>query len=336
MPDGKIYLSNAFHWKMPLDSAECRDGHFQFHVDGTHSFIPFRAVLHFSDSSKTGNVGTLVFRNHMLGIDSIRYSMDAFYVEPGHTLIEGDIRSSVAPRIFAGRETDIMFSNQLNDFGWVDFADSAKRFERIALIKDEIIKYPYSYFLLESIFQFRQQYSKEEISAFLAAFNESVRNSRLADTLRVASSYRPGPGEPVRDLYLLNPGNQRHHISKHYARINMLVFWASWCAPCRREVPVLKEIHSKFNDKGVNLISISIDKDKEDWENAVAEERMEWPQYIIDADQISIVQQQYNFSDIPFVVFVGSDGREIKRFTGNDAESRQQYINLINETLSTK
>lgn len=57
-------------------------------------------------------------------------------------------------------------------------------------------------------------------------------------------------------------------------------FWASWCAPCRKALPVLKDLYTEFNSKGLAVVSISIDKKKADWTKAEAEEQLKWPSFL--------------------------------------------------------
>ena len=63
-------------------------------------------------------------------------------------------------------------------------------------------------------------------------------------------------------------------------KLLLIDFWASWCGPCRGEVPNLKKTYAQFKDKGVEFLSVSIDKSEEAWKKAMAEEGMEWPQVL--------------------------------------------------------
>ena len=57
----------------------------------------------------------------------------------------------------------------------------------------------------------------------------------------------------------------------------LLEFWASWCGPCRVEIPHMKKAYEKFKDKGFEIVSFTIDDSKEDWELASEEEELPWP-----------------------------------------------------------
>lgn len=57
-------------------------------------------------------------------------------------------------------------------------------------------------------------------------------------------------------------------------------FWASWCFPCRKSIPNLKKTYDEFKDKGLQVVSISIDKKEADWLKAQGEEKLPWPSFL--------------------------------------------------------
>lgn len=87
----------------------------------------------------------------------------------------------------------------------------------------------------------------------------------------------------------------------------LIDFWASWCGPCRRFVPTLKELAVKYADKGLIVVSISTDKDREAWLGALAEEGMPWLN-LLDESGIS---DGYGVSGIPSLFLIDPQGELI-------------------------
>ncbi|MDP5202257.1 TlpA disulfide reductase family protein [Flavobacterium sp. DG2-3] len=81
-------------------------------------------------------------------------------------------------------------------------------------------------------------------------------------------------------------------------------FWASWCAPCRKEIPNLKTAYTEYSNKGFEILSISIDKDEKAWQKALGQENMQWPN-LYDDDKVS---KAFNVKTIPATYLVDSKG----------------------------
>lgn len=88
-------------------------------------------------------------------------------------------------------------------------------------------------------------------------------------------------------------------------------FWASWCTPCRVEIPELKSVYEKYKDKNFTILSISLDKDKEKWMNALTHEQMSWPQLSdLKGDQNSAAKA-YKVLGIPANFLIDPNGKII-------------------------
>lgn len=87
----------------------------------------------------------------------------------------------------------------------------------------------------------------------------------------------------------------------------LIDFWASWCAPCRKEIPNIKKQYAKYADKGFEVISISIDKKKADWEKALKEEQLKWPNFLDETG----VAQLYKVRAVPTMYLIDAEGRMV-------------------------
>lgn len=94
----------------------------------------------------------------------------------------------------------------------------------------------------------------------------------------------------------------------------LVEFWASWCGPCRAEIPHMKEAYEKHRDSGFEIVSVSLDEELEDWQEASAEEEIPW---IDTGDQKgfdSDVAKLYGVAGIPANYLVkGADGEILDR-----------------------
>ncbi|MCY3883921.1 MAG: TlpA disulfide reductase family protein [Gammaproteobacteria bacterium] len=86
-------------------------------------------------------------------------------------------------------------------------------------------------------------------------------------------------GTPILDFNAVDLDGSPVKLSdiQKESKLVLLEFWASWCGPCRTEIPHLKEAYEKFKDKGFEIVSFTIDDSQEAWELASEEESLPWP-----------------------------------------------------------
>jgi len=348
IPDGKVYLADAYQYDILLDSAECQNGRFLFKLKPDSSFTPSNVSIHYTNNTipydSTNSTERffhrlgyrmLAFYNHSKGADSLKYHDTSFFLEKGRTKLIGDAQSHNI-RVFGSRETGLMYSLNRADFGWLGNLEGEKRAARLTFFKNKIKENPYSYYLLKEIYNAKEQYSEQELRQILALFDQEVQASAFGRKVNLYLANRIDPDQPYPNLPLTGPDKQQGWMMDNGAKVNMLVFWASWCGPCRQEILQLKKLYAEYKDRGVNLVSVSLDEKPESWQKALGQEQMGWQQLIVDQEQIDLVRQKFNFSAIPFVLVADSRGKEIKRFTGYEENSGNLYRAVLEEKLGRK
>ena len=96
------------------------------------------------------------------------------------------------------------------------------------------------------------------------------------------------------------------------SRITIVDFWASWCGPCRNEMPVLVELYSQYHDKGLGILGVSLDEDRQQWADATKQLGITWPQVSDLQGWDNAAAVKYEVKGIPFTVIVDNEGKILK------------------------
>lgn len=100
-------------------------------------------------------------------------------------------------------------------------------------------------------------------------------------------------------------------MSDYVGKAKIVVFdvWASWCAPCRAEMPVWKELFAEYGNKGFLIVGISLDNSEVAWKNAVEKLELPWEQMIVPKEMQEQFKKAYGIVGIPHGICIGQDGK---------------------------
>ncbi len=111
-------------------------------------------------------------------------------------------------------------------------------------------------------------------------------------------------------------------LSDLKGKVVLLDFWATWCPPCRVEVPNMLEIFRKFKDDGFVLISVSLDRDLPAARKFVKDKEMDWV-HIIDSEASREIANLYQVEYIPSTFVIGRKGKiEARQLRGDELKSK--------------
>ena len=124
-------------------------------------------------------------------------------------------------------------------------------------------------------------------------------------------------------------------FTEYAGRHRLLNFWATWCAPCRREIPLLKEFQAEQNDDGLLILGIAVDFPEDVAKYAKAAE-FNYPILIGQEDAMAVAESSgISFIAMPFTMVVSRDGEYLGAYLGELHRSHLDDIRSILEKLDT-
>lgn len=134
-------------------------------------------------------------------------------------------------------------------------------------------------------------------------------------------------GQAAPDFTLSTPDGKEVSLSDFKGKYLLVDFWASWCGPCRAENPNVVNVYKDFQPKGFEILGVSLDKNKPDWESAIEADGLTWTQVSDLKHWESKVVGLYNITGIPFTILLDKEGKIIgKNLRGESMREMLQEV----------
>ena len=157
---------------------------------------------------------------------------------------------------------------------------------------------------------------KNEVKELFANYTDRIRSSKSGLNISNIINAPVNPtaiGEIAPLFEGPTPTGDRLALESLRGKVTIIDFWASWCRPCRIENPNLVRLYNRMHDKGLEIIGVSLDRNKASWERAIADDGLTWNhvsnlQYWSDP-----IAQLYSVRAIPAAFVLDRDGRIVAK-----------------------
>ena len=175
---------------------------------------------------------------------------------------------------------------------------------------------------LFSVLLLTELVSKKEISSIDAtkiinSYSPKIAASSSSKTLKntIAAMKKAEVGGQAPDFSAPTPSGENLALSDVLGKYTIIDFWASWCKPCRRENPNVVNVYNEYHKKGLNIISVSLDKagQKERWLKAIETDQMNWEHVSNLKGWKEPIAKMYNVRSIPATFLLDENGTIIAK-----------------------
>lgn len=191
--------------------------------------------------------------------------------------------------------------------------------EEASYKKDFISKNTNSIFsvMLLSEMMSRKEMTAAEASEVLAKVSPKVAASEITVALKknIAGMQKSEIGGLAPQFTAPTPEGTMLSLQETLGKYTIIDFWASWCRPCRAENPNVVRVYNKYHDKGLNIISVSLDKEgqRERWLKAIADDQMDWYHVSNLKSWKDPIAAQYGVRSIPATFLLDEQGKIIAK-----------------------
>ncbi len=158
---------------------------------------------------------------------------------------------------------------------------------------------------------------------------EKYPSSEIAQSYRgeIEAVQKTAIGQPAPEIELTAPDGKKIALSSLKGKYVLIDFWASWCGPCRKENPNVVKMYKKYQDKDFEIFGVSLDREREDWLQAIEEDGLDW----LHVSDLKFWQSEvvplYRIEGIPMTVLIDKDGKIIaKNLRGKALEDKLEEI----------
>lgn len=180
-------------------------------------------------------------------------------------------------------------------------------------------------YLYENRYNLSEEQQNEILSKADSTFKAQPNIDKMISHLDVLKNV--AVGKKFTDFEMADPKGEVHQLSEFVGngKVVLIDFWASWCPPCRKEMPHLVELYKQYKNKGFEIVGISLDSKPEAWAKGVKDLNITWTQLSDLKGWQNAGAALYGVNSIPHTVLVDKDGTIIaKNIHGEEIDAKLQ------------
>ncbi len=172
--------------------------------------------------------------------------------------------------------------------------------------------------------------STDSMKKIYAAFPDKLKQSNFGKAMVAEWEKRKTavPGTVAANFSTTDINGKPLNLADYKGKYVLVDFWASWCVPCRKSNPHLKELYNMYKNKGFEIVGVSDDdKNPDAWKKAVAKDELPWKHVLrglkiemtstkMNVDRSNDISEKYNVSSLPTQVLIDPNGNIIARYGG--------------------
>lgn len=184
--------------------------------------------------------------------------------------------------------------------------------------------------LLSPVFILFSEGGEKYFNNLTPKVKESYYGQKVAN--KIEKKERTKPGNLAPSINCEDHLGTKFSLHESQSKYTILDFWASWCGPCRKSHPELISLHRKYNQQGLRIVSISLDKPEkvQDWKEAIQNDKIDlWTQIILHNCQETNIKDKYYVELIPMKYVIDNNGYIIKKFIGSDSDEVMDFVEQL-------
>ncbi len=230
-----------------------------------------------------------------------------------------EIQAEYAPK-FEGLE-NALYLDDIDDAQRQKIADDYKALEEEMLgrfidVAEDNISNELGYFIVTSMAG-STSLKTDRLKALIEKMpTEYKQRDAVVELLKgVEAAENTAKGKIMPDFSLPTADSVQVNVKELVAqnKVTILDFWASWCGPCCEEMPEVVSLYEKYHDKGLGIVGISLDHEKDKWLDAIKDLNMTWPQLCDMRTWNTPPIEMFQIRAIPYTVVVDNQGTILEK-----------------------